>query len=88
MTSKEAIRVLGAYTAGRFDLWILSGNPKARARAHIMSVLMDHDMPQSKSGINAMRETFYAKLGITGECLAEREEQFIKVCKESGEIQR
>jgi hypothetical protein len=40
MNVKEAIRLLGTYTAGRFDIWMLSGSAKASCRAHVMSTLL------------------------------------------------
>lgn len=57
---KEAIRLLGAYTAGRFDIWELAGNAKASCRAHIMSALNGKRTPQSKSGVYAMYEAFFS----------------------------
>ena len=81
LQSKEAIRLLGIYTAGRFDIWMLAGSSKASVRAHIMSVLLGTKTPQSRSGINALRSEFYSRLNITGECEAHREQAFIQACK-------
>jgi hypothetical protein len=75
---REAIRLLDIYTAGRFDIWMLSGNAKASCRAHVLSTLRGVATPKSKAGVTALREAFYQAGNITGECLAEREEVFIK----------
>ena len=73
---KQAVRLLHIYTAGHCNVWQLAGNAKASCRAHIMSVLLGAKTPQSKSGVNAMREAFYSAAGITGDCEAHREENF------------
>lgn len=79
----EAIRLLGIYTGGTFDIWSLAGHAKASCRAHIMRVLIGLERcPQSKAGVNALREAFYLAGGITGECLAEREENFLAWVRE------
>lgn len=77
----EAIRLLGAYTGGRFDIWLLAGGSKASCRAHVMSVLTGQRVPQSKAGVNAIRSAFYARLGVTGEYEAQREQNFVAICK-------
>jgi hypothetical protein len=81
----EAIRLLGAYTAGRFDIWMLSGSQKASCRAHLMSTLLGVKTPQSKSGVTALREAFYRAGNITGDCLAAKEENFLKWVREEME---
>jgi len=83
MNTQEAIRVLGIYTAGRFDIWMLAGSSKASCRAHVMSVLQGKRVPQSQSGITAIRSAFYEALSITGECEAHRQESFQSVCREA-----
>lgn len=83
MNVQEAIRVLGTYTAGRFDIWMLSGSSKASCRAHVMSILQGKRVPQSQSGVTAIRSAFYTALGITGECEAHRQEIFQAVCREA-----
>lgn len=77
----EAVRLLGVYTAGRFDVWVLAGNAKAGCRAHIMSALLGRRVPQSKSGVNAMREAFYNLANPAGDCPAAREKSFIAWCR-------
>ena len=81
---KGAIRLLGIYSAGRFDIWALAGNTKASCRAHVMSELLGQKTPQAKSGVNAIRREFYSQLGIwrDGVCLAEMESEFLVVCRE------
>lgn len=77
----KAVKLLGAYTAGRFDIWLLAGSSKASCRAHVMSVLIGHKVPQSKAGINAMRAAFYSAGNIQGEYEAMREENFLAWAK-------
>lgn len=79
---KEAIRLLGVYTAGRFDIWALAGNSKASCRAHINSALTGRKEPQRTSGVNALRDAFYAALNPAGGCLAAQEKSFRQLCLE------
>lgn len=76
--TKDALRVLAAYTAGRFDLWALAGGPRASSRAHVMSILQGRRVPQAQSGVTALRSAFYEALGVTGDCEAIREDDFIE----------
>lgn len=78
---KEALRLLGVYTARRYDVWLLMGSGKASCRAHIMSALHGKNMPQSKSGVNALRDAFYGMCNPQGECDAVREDNFIQWAK-------
>jgi hypothetical protein len=77
---REALRLLGVYTAGRFDVWALAGSQRASCRAHIMSELLGVKTPQSKAGVNAIRDAFYRVAGdaITGDCIAVREDSFYR----------
>lgn len=77
----DAIELLGVYTAGRFDIWLLAGNARASVRARIMSALQGTKVPQSKAGVNALRDAFYAALAITGDYPAQREENFVNECR-------
>ena len=78
---QNAIKLLGTYTAGRYDIWALAGPAKASCRAHIMSELLDRKTPQSKSGVNAIRAEFERQCGITGNCIAIREDNFRDYCR-------
>ncbi len=81
-TLREGVRVLGIYTAGRFDVWYLAGQAKASCRAHVMAALLGlPKVPQSKAGVNAITEEFYRQSGITGDCIASREASFKAFCK-------
>jgi hypothetical protein len=80
----EAIRILGIYTAGRFDIWMLAGSQKASARQHVLSVLLAKSVPKSKAGVNALRDAFYAAGNITGEYEAQRERNFLEWIKSEG----
>ena len=77
---REALRLLSVYTAGRFDIWIIAGPQRASCRSHVMSELLGVKTPQSKSGVNAIRDAFYAVAGdaITGNCIAAREDAFLE----------
>ena len=80
-TTKEALRLLGIYTTGRFDIWALAGDAKASCRAHVMSALLGRKVPRSKSGVTAIREELYSRGNITGTCGAHREDNFLKWAK-------
>lgn len=84
----EAVRLLGAYTARQFDIWMLAGPAKASVRAHIMSALVGNRVPQSKSGVNALRDTFYTIAKPAGDCPAVREDSFIAWCRAKAESAR
>lgn len=70
----EALRMLGAATRGRFDFWMLAGKHLAGYRAVILSKLVGERLPQSKAGVNALRDAFYAAFPVEGDCEAAREE--------------
>lgn len=78
----EAVRLLGVYTAGRFDIWALAGSSKASCRAHVMSALLGRRAVQRESGVTALRSEFYRRLEIEGSCEAVRERNFISKCRE------
>lgn len=78
---REAIKLLGTYTAGSFDVWALAGPAKASCRAHVMSALMGQKMPQSKSGVNAIIAAFYSRCSITGDHIAGRDKNFREFCR-------
>lgn len=77
---KEAIRLLGVYTARRFDVYALAGPAKASCRAHIMSAIRGRRCTQRESGITVIRDALFAQCGIAGGCLAEREDNFREFC--------
>lgn len=81
--TREAIRLLKAYTAGSCDIWQLAGPSKASCRAHIMSALAGHRVPQAKAGVNALRDRFYSIANPAGNCPAMREEAFTQWAKEA-----
>jgi hypothetical protein len=60
---------------------MLAGNASAARRQHVMSTLAGHKVPRAKSGVTALRSLFYERMGIVGDCLAEREHHFITACK-------
>ena len=79
---RGACRLLGVYTANRFDVWALAGPARASCRAHIASVLLGRKVPQAKAGVTMLRDELFTRSGVTGNCLAAREEAFIRLCLE------
>jgi hypothetical protein len=78
----ETLRIIGIYTAGRYDIWMLAGSSKASCRAHVMSVLCGVKTPQSKSGVNAIQAKLFSELGIPeAECTAVREDYFRDIAR-------
>lgn len=77
----EAIRLVGVYTARSFRIDCLIGPAKSGCRAHIMSMLLNVKVPQSKSGYNALRDGLNRLSGVTGGCIASQEEELIHWCK-------
>lgn len=63
----NTIRLLGAYTAHSFDPYQLAGTHKASVRAHIMSELAGVRVPQSKSGVTALRAALCSALNVADE---------------------
>ena len=76
----EAIRLFRSYTADRCDVWQLAGQRNAKYRAHIMSALRGRRVPQSQSGVNALRSALCEALDVTWQCLAECEDQLRNRC--------
>jgi len=74
----KALRSFSTYSAGRFDVYSLAGDSKAKARQQVMSELMGAKVPRAKCGINAIKEEFQRRLGVTGATIAEREGNMIK----------
>ena len=82
MNRANAIRLLGMYTGGRFDIWAMSGPHNATNRAHVMSELTGNKVSKGAAGVNALEREFYEMCGIEGECMAERHERFREYCRE------
>ena len=80
LQQKRALFALGVYTAWRFDVWALAGSCKAGCRAHILSELAGKRVPQSQSGVNALRAALYEVTNPDGACEAAREESFRSWC--------
>ena len=80
---KEAIRLLGIYSNHTYDIWVLAGRSRASSRAHVMSALAGKKTPQSKAGVNAIRQAFYALINPAGNCEAIRSKNFQQYCLET-----
>lgn len=79
----RALRLLGECTRQRpFDIWCLSGDYNAGMRQQILQTFYGTKWSRAKSGIGAIRAAFYEALAITGQCEAEREENFTAKAKE------
>jgi hypothetical protein len=72
----EALRLVGVYSGGRFDLWALAGPAKASCRAHVMSAFTGAKVPQSKAGVFAIQAALFGALNPPGDCQATRDENF------------
>ena len=57
----EAVRLLGVYTAGSFNVWDLSGSQKSSCRAHIMSHLLKGNM---RPGVPHLQTVLFKVAGI------------------------
>jgi hypothetical protein len=80
LTAQEraSLNLLRIYTAGRYDIWMLAGGPRASSRSHVMSALRGERVPQSKAGVTAIREAFYSMAQVEPGCLNAQEEQFVE----------
>lgn len=78
----KAIRTLGIYTAGRFDIWGLAGSSRASCRAHVMADLLGLPrIAQSKAGVYALLSEFQNRCGIESTCSADWHEKFAALCR-------
>ena len=73
----DGLSWLSVYTAGSMHIWAMAGGSKASCRAHVMGALLGRKVPQAKAGVNAIREEFYFRMGIVGDCEAVREKRFL-----------
>ena len=74
---RDAIQLFRTTTDDHCDPWALAGRANAATRARIMSGLAGKRMPQSKSGVNALRKALASAVGVkweSGECMHEYEE--------------
>lgn len=83
----EAARLLGVYTAGRFDVWVMAGAAKRKCRQHVMTVLLNgpdgRNVPLAKCGVTAIVREFNERAGIDGSCIAVRETIFRQWCRDN-----
>lgn len=78
----EAIRLLGVYTAGTFNVWDLSGSQKTSCRAHIMSHLFKGN---NRPGVTHLQKLLFRTANIQPrrrEQDYEAEERFIQWCRQ------
>lgn len=79
---EKARKTLLIYTAGRGDIYSLAGNAKASVRAHVMADLLGVErVTQAKSGITAIKEEFYRRIGVKEGTLAAQESEFLEWVK-------
>lgn len=71
----EAVRRLAAYTGDRCDVWMMAGPARAQGRARVMSALVGQLVPQSRSGVNAIRAEFLRRFGIEGGTIHAQDER-------------
>lgn len=77
----KALKRLESFTRGRFDIWMLAGKHLSASRAIVLSDLYGTRVTQASAGVTALREAFYTALEVTGDCLAAKEEDFIRLAK-------
>lgn len=73
----NGISLVHTYTAGRFDLWALSGDSKASCRAHVLSVLQGANVPKSRASLTVLTQALHGLGRITGSYPAERNTNFL-----------
>ena len=66
----RALQLLAVATRNHFDIWLIAGASNAKLRALLMSELRGTKQTQAQSGVNAMRDAFYALANVDGDCLA------------------
>lgn len=80
MTEQELKQFIVQQAAGGSTIYGLRvadriyGPYAANARQNIMQALTGAKVPKSKCGHNAVRLALFDRFGVTGECLAEREQ--------------
>ena len=76
MDKQKIAKLIMAYTGGNSHnlYYRLCGNAKGSVRAHIMSEIAGHKMPQSKSSITAILARLMEIFEIEGSCPAVRED--------------
>ena len=78
--TKKAINLLGTLTRN-FDIYALAGDRNGKSRQALNFALTGEKLPISQCGVNALTSRFYIACGITGSCIAAREESFVNYCK-------
>jgi len=81
MNITAAIRLLGEYTSGRFDVDNLYGDHNAQRRQHLMQVLTCTKVPRAKAGVNALEKAFMALAKPPANCLALQRDFFREWCR-------
>ena len=79
MKTIEAIKALHTVSPN-FDIWTIAGGYNTQKRQLVMSALHGKKMPISKCGVTAIRADLYAALEVTGNCEANREDDFTNKC--------
>jgi hypothetical protein len=78
----RAVKMLGDYTNGRFDVWGLAGPDRAGLRTQVMAALLGlPKVPKAKAGVNVIIAEFYARMKPEGGCPSHREDAFVEMCR-------
>lgn len=79
---REALRLLGEFTGGRYDIGMLAGPASVKRRQKIMSVLDGVSVPQKSAGISILTQRFIVMAGVGIEsCPARRDDAFMEWAK-------
>ena len=73
---KEALFILRQYAGKNMEVYNLAGDSRAKVRQQVMSLLLGRKAKRAESGVTAIRAEFYRLAEVTGDCGAERSENF------------
>lgn len=82
----NACAMLLSETRGTADCYHLAGPHNARKRVAIMATLLGvAKVPQAKAGVNALRDEFWQRCGVTGDCIAHKDDRLATLAREFAE---
>lgn len=68
----EALRMLSDLTRGTYNVYALAGPHGMASRQKILGLITGEKPTRSQSGVNAVRDSFYALAGIDTSCMTLR----------------
>jgi len=75
-----AIQLLGTFSP-HFDIYALAGDRNGKIRQALNLALTGEKLPISQCGVNALTSRFHMACGVTGSCIAAREDAFVNYCR-------